>query len=543
MTSSRIGAAVVGALLSAMAVAAPSARAADADASAVERVPQSAAAYVAGSSQFSNDPRSGVLGRWNLDTGAFDWLERVDAAPGMPDAFSDVVPAGGFVYGVGYANGRLGIAKADPATGTLQRSCGPAGIALDELGASVLPGKAVAMGSDLVVVGATLAKPTRGMIAVIDGGDCSVRRSALVGGSDASPNVGFTSVDLDAQGNPVVSGFSGAHAAIFRFGADLTPLRTQTFDLGAIGAEAFTDLRTGSAGGVALGLVGTRLLAQCFTLPDLGADTSCGTAGRRSLSFSARGVPTGGAVLGRLRSGWLVAGSHLGRAGYSTPLARAALGAFKAPDLSADAGVFSPAGAQVFDPVPSTPSAFTAVMSPASSIVAVGVSGYLGSRRPFVFTAQADGRAATFTPLAGFDTAAAAPVEPEPAAPGPSPPGPASPGGAAVHPRGLATWRFRRMVARPAADGTFGYLALSCAHACEVSGAYTAPVRGGRTARLGATRARLAGGDALRVRLALTSAGRRTLRCGRHLAVTVRFAVTGRGAARQVIEKAVVLRA
>jgi hypothetical protein len=238
---------------------------------------------------------------------------------------------------------------------------------------------------------------------------------------------------------------------------------------------------------------------------------------------------------------WLVAGSHLGHAGYSTSLARAAIGAFKTADLSADASVFAPVGARVFDPVPFSPSAFTSVTASASSIAAVGVSGYPGARQPFVFTAQPDGSAAAFTPLAGFDTAAAAPVEPAPPSPESAPGaagGAAGPGRAAV----LATSRFRRLVARPASDGTFGYLTLKCARTCAVAGAYTARTRGGGTARLGATRARLAGGDALRVRLALTRAGRRTLRRQRRLAVKVRFEVTAPGA-RQVVEKALTLRA
>ena len=538
--------ALVGALLSTLAAAAPDARAADADASAVEPAPDGAALYVGGSSQFSGDQRSSVLGRRNA-AGAFDWLERVDMAPGAADAFSDIVLAGDFLYGVGYANGSLAVAKADPATGTLQRSCGATGIALDGLGPSVLPGKAVAMGNDLVVVGGTLVQPTRGFIAVVDGDDCTLRSSSLIGAPDASSNVGFTSIDLDADGNPVVSGFSGSDAAIFRFGADLTPLGTRTFDLGGVLGEAFTDVRARSTGGVAVGLVGTSLLAQCFTLPELSADTSCGTAGRRSLSFNANGTPTGGAVLGRRPSrGWLVAGSHAGYAGYSSSLTRAAIGAFKTRDLSADAGVFAPTGAQVFDPFPFSPSTFTAVTASANSIAGVGVSGYIGARQPFVFTAQPDGSAATFTSLAGFDTAAAAPVQAAPPTSAPdsaSAPaaGGASPSSIPARPAPLATSRFRRVVARPASDGTFGYLTLTCARACTAAGVYTARTRGGRTSRLGATRARLDAGDTLQVRLALTRAGRGVLRRQRRLTVTVRFELTAPGA-RQVVEKVVKLR-
>jgi hypothetical protein len=539
---------VVGVLLSTLAVAAPDARAADADASAVELAPGGAAVYVGGSSQLSGDIRSSVLGRWNVGAGAFDWLERVEAAPGAADAFSDIVQAGGYLYGVGYANGSLAIAKADPTTGTLQRSCGATGVALNGLGPSVLPGKAVAIGGDLVVVGGTLVQPTRGFIAVVDGGDCTLRSSALIGAPNASANVGFTSVDLAADGSPVVSGFSGTDAAIFRFGADLTPLGTQTFDLGGVLGEAFTDVRAGSTGGIAVGLVGTSLLAQCFTLPALSADASCGTAGRRSLSFNAGGTPTGGAVLGRLPSGsWLVAGSHVGYAGYSSSLSRAAIGTFKAANLNADAGVFAPTGAHVFDPFPSMPSAFTSVAASTTSIAAVGVSGYLGARQPFVFTAQPDGSRTTFTPLAGFDSAAVAPVEPAPPEPAAavaeqSASGPAgtgtSPGRAAAV---LATGRFSSLLARPASDGTFGFLTLRCARACAATGVYTARTRGGGTVRLGATRARLVAGDSLRVRLALTRAGRTRLRRHRRLAVKVRFEVTAPGA-RQVVERALKLR-
>jgi hypothetical protein len=97
------------------------------------------------------------------------------------------------------------------------------------------------------------------------------------------------------------------------------------------------------------------------------------------------------------------------------------------------------------------------------------------------------------------------------------------------------------VVARPASDGTFGYLTLTCARACTAAGVYTARTRGGHTSRLGATRARLAAGDTLQVRLALTRAGRRVLRRQRRLTVTVRFELTAPGA-RQVVQKVVKLR-
>jgi hypothetical protein len=97
------------------------------------------------------------------------------------------------------------------------------------------------------------------------------------------------------------------------------------------------------------------------------------------------------------------------------------------------------------------------------------------------------------------------------------------------------------VVARPASDGTFGYLTLKCARACTAAGVYTARTQGRHTSRLGATHARLAAGDTLRVRLALTRAGRGVLRRQRRLTVTVRFELTAPGA-RQVVEKIVKLR-
>jgi hypothetical protein len=96
---------------------------------------------------------------------------------------------------------------------------------------------------------------------------------------------------------------------------------------------------------------------------------------------------------------------------------------------------------------------------------------------------------------------------------------------------------------RPAADGTFGFLALSCRRACTARGRYTAHVQGTRTARLGGTRARLAAGWRLRLRLALTRRGLRTLARAGQLPVLVRFVVADAAGTRQVVRRTVKLRA
>jgi hypothetical protein len=539
MISCRTAALVVSATLAgALAQGAPTARAADADASAVGVEPDSSGVLVGGSAQFADDPRSSVAGRWSEAKGGFDWLERVDAAPGAPDGFTAIVPAGGFVYGIGYANGSLAVAKMDADTGRLRNACGPTGVRLNSLGPSVVPGKAAAVGGNIVVVGGTLSQPTRGFIAEVDGDDCTVLRSALVGGGDPSVNVGFTAVDLDASGNAVASGFSGTKAAIFRFDRALVPGGTQTFDLGGAAGAAFSDVRAAKNGGVAVASVDSRLFAQCFTLPALSPDGRCGTAGQRSLSFNLIGAPTGSAALGRLPSGsWLVAGSHAGRGGFSTSQSRPALGAFKPADMGADPQVFRPTGTRVFDPFPSVAAGFSAVTASATRIAGVGSSGYLGSRQPFLFSSQLDGTTPTFTPLTGLDAAPPAPVEPaNPASPAP---GVAAPPTA----RPLARVRFARLARRPAADGTFGFLTLTCQRACTARGRYTAPLRGTRTTRLGGTRARLAARWRLRLRLALTRRGLRTLARAKQLPVTVEFVITSSTGARQVVRRTVNLRA
>jgi hypothetical protein len=518
------------------------ARAADTDASAVGVGSDPSRVYVGGSATFPNDLRSGVAGRWNATRPGWDWLERVDAAPGAADAFTAMVPAGQFVYGIGYGNGSLAVAKMDADTGRLRRACGPSGVRLSSLGPSVLPGRAVAGGTGIIVVGGTLAQPTRGVIAEVDGADCTVRRSALVGAADASQNVGFTAVDLDASGNPVVSGFSGSKAAIFRFDGSLLPRASQTFELGGTSGAAFSDVRAGTDSGVAVAVVGSRLLAQCFTLAGLTPDGRCGTSGLRSLSFHADGAPAGGAALARLPSGsWLVAGSHAGKGGFSTSAFRPAVGAFQTADMSADARAFGPTGAQVFDPFPTAPAGFTAVTASSTRISGVGTSGYFGSRAPFLFSSEIDGTKPTFTPLTGFDTAPAAPVEPAPPAPG-APPAAGAPAPAPSVARLARAW-FSRLASRPAADGTFGLLTLTCRRACTARGSYTAALPGGRTVTLGATRVRLDAGWRVRVRLALTHRGLRTLVRAKRLQLVVRFVVAGPAGARQVERRTVTMRA
>ncbi|HTE61441.1 MAG TPA: hypothetical protein VK631_13905, partial [Solirubrobacteraceae bacterium] len=502
-----------------------------------------ASVFVGGSAQSANDVRAGVAVRWSAARGGFDWLERVDAAPGAADGFTAIVPAGAFVYGVGSANGSLAVAKLDADTGRLRQACGPSGVRLSSLGPAVLPGRAVAAGGTIVVVGRTLAAPTRGFIAAVDGGGCNVVRSALVGAGDPSVSVGFTGVDLDASGNPVVAGFSGTSAALFRFDGGLNPRGTQRFDLGG----AFSDVRAGPDGGVAVGAAGSRLLAQCFTLPALSADGRCGTAGRRSLRFHRDGVPASGATLGRLPSGsWLVAGSHTGEGGFATRQSRPALSALEPDGLGADARVFGPTGRQVFDPFPTVPAGFSAVTASAASIAGVGSSGQPGSTRPFLFSSGLDGTRPVFTPLTGLDAAPPAAVEPAPPAQPAQPPPPATTGAAPLAPRrapALATARFARLARRPAADGTFGFVALTCRRACTARGRYTTPGPGTRAVRLGGTKARLAARWRLRLRLAFTRRGLRTLARAERLPVTVRFVVTDGAGARQVVRRQLVVRA
>lgn len=529
------------AIVAALAATPSAAHAGDADATAVTLA--SGRVYVGGSTFHAGDLRSSVVGRFDPATGAFDWLERVEGAAGAADGITDLVATGGFLYGIGYGTGGLVVSKLDPATGTLQRACGPTGVSVNALGASVLPGRAAPFGNDLVVVGGTLALPTRGVIAIVDGATCTVRSSAMIGAADPQSSVGFTTVAIDSAGHPVVAGFSGTDAALFRFAPDLTPLQTRTVDLGALLGEAFTGLAVGPDGGVAVGLAGTALHGQCFTLPALTAVAACGTAGRRGLSFGA-GAPTGTVALTRRPSGgWLVAGSELGWAVPAGFLARAALAAFEPAALAPDPTVFAPTGAQVLNPFPYLPSAFAAVSASADRIAAAGTAGYPGARQPLLFTSQPDGTAPAVTPLDGFESAPAAPVEPAPpaaAAPAPEPvtgPPPTPPARPA-----LATARWLKLAKRPDAAGGFGVVSLRCARACRATARYTVKLRG-RTVRVGAASARLAAGDAVRLRLALSRSGRRRLDDRRRLAVTVRVRVTGARRERALFQTAVRLTA
>ncbi|MDA0165634.1 hypothetical protein OM076_35535 [Solirubrobacter ginsenosidimutans] len=537
----RILAALAG--IAALAGAPSVARAGDADASAVAVA--SGNVYVGGSTFATGDLRSSVIGRFNPAAGAFDWLERVEGAAGAADGITDVVSAGGYVYGIGYGNGGLVVSKIDPSTGTLQRSCGAGGVTVNGLAASILPGRAAALGNDLVVVGGTLALPTRGVIAIVDGSDCTVRTSAMIGAADPQSSVGFTTVTIDATGHPVAAGFSGSDAALFRFAPDLTPMQTRTFDLGGLLGEAFTGLAAGPDGGVAVALAGTTLTGQCFTLPALSAAPACGAGGRRTLSFgSGTGAPVGSVALARMASGgWLVAGSQLGWAAPAGFLARAALAAVAPTALAADTTVFAPLGAQVLNPFPYLPSGFAAVTANADGITGTGTAGYPGSRRPFLFTSRPDGSQAAVTPLDGFESAPAAPVEPAPPADPPPADQPVAAPPPAVPPRpALATARWGRLAKRPDASGGFGAVSLRCARACTAAGTYTAKVRG-HTVRVGTASSRLAAGDAVRLRLALSPSGRKRLGHSRRLAVTVRFRVTGARQERALFQTAVRLTA
>jgi hypothetical protein len=531
MISSRTAVLVATAVLAGgLGQGAATARAMDADAAAVAFGPDAAGMFVAGSAQFPGDLRSGVAGRWDPARRAFDWVERVDAAPGAADGLTAIVPGAASVFGIGYANGRLAVAKMDASTGRLRRACGPRGVRLSSLGPPVLPLRAAAVGGTIVVVGRTLTPPTRGVIARVAGSDCRVLRTAALGAADRSADVGFTAIDLDATGSPVVAGYSGSRAAIFRFDGALLPRGTRTFDLSRSAGGAFLDVKVAGGRGIAVGSAGSRLLAQCFTVPALSPDARCGSAGVRAVSFDSAGVPAGAAALGRLPSGsWLVAGSHVGRAGFSTSRLRPALGALEPDALHADARVFGSGGTQVFDPFPGVAAGFSAVTASPAGIAAVGSSGAPGSRRPFLYSAGLDGAGATFTPLPALATAPRALAEPAPPAP------------RVVRP--LATVRFVRMARRPATDGTFGYLAVTCRRACVARGRYTAPLREQRTTRLGGTRARLPARWRLRVRLALTRRGMRTLARALRLPVTVRFVVADGAGTRQVVRRTMSLRA
>jgi hypothetical protein len=103
--------------------------------------------------------------------------------------------------------------------------------------------------------------------------------------------------------------------------------------------------------------------------------------------------------------------------------------------------------------------------------------------------------------------------------------------------------RFAQLARRPAHDGTFGRLTLICRRACTARGRYTAPLGGTRTARLGGAKARLAPGWSLRLRLALTRRGLRTLGHAKRLRVTVRFVVTDAAGTREVVRRTLDMRA
>jgi hypothetical protein len=516
------------------------ARAADADATAVAVAPGDGSVYVGGSAQFPNDLRSGVIGRLDATGGRLAWLARVDAVRGLPDGFTAVVPNGPFVYGVGYAaGGGLAVAKMDADSGRLRQACGSGGVRLSSLGAPVVPGKAVESGGDLLVAGTTLSAPTRGFVAEIDGDDCTLKQSAIVGAGDEGQSVGFTSLDRDPAGDLVVAGYSGTRPAVFRFGGDLVPLGAQPFDVGAVTGAAFSDVRATSDGGVAVGVAGGRLVAQCFTLPALGPDGRCGPTGLRSPAFAGDGTATGAAALGRLPSGgWVVAGAQNGRAGYSSVQTRPALGVFSAANLSTGA-------ARVFDPFPSAPSTLAAVAASPQAIVAAGTTGSLGARRAFLLSSAPDGTGATFTPL-GFDTAAPAPLEPPPPTPAPvaAPLAPTTrtPPPAAKGPAFARAW-FSRLLTRPTRDGTFGLLTIRCPRRCTARGTFTARLAGGRTVRLGGTTAKVAAGWGVGIRLALSRAGLRTLTQAHHLHITVRFGLSDTTGARQIALRPLTLKA
>jgi hypothetical protein len=524
------------AVTAAMAIAAvPQARAADAGAAAITPADDDQSDFfVVGSATFPNDPRSAIAGRWNAGRSAFDWLWRIDAAPLALDDFTDVVATGGSVFGVGYANGLLTVAKLDPATGTLRRSCDGDGVATLAFDAPVLPGKAVALGDDVVVVGGTLTRPTRGVIAVVDGSTCALRASALVSAPTPGLDAGFTAVDRDADGDLLVSGFAGADAAVLRFGASLEPLALRIVDLGGTLGDAFADVRAQGRRALAVSALGPDV--QCLELPALTPDVGCGTGGRRALTFAADGASAGAPVVAPLPSGnWLIAGAHSGQAGFPTVQTRAALAAYTATGLQPDRSVLAPDGRAVFDAFAYLPSAFTGLTASTTGIAGVGVSGYFPTRAPFLFSAGRDGARPAFTPLTGFDTAAPAPVEPlQPGAPAP----PAASGPAPPAAARLATGSFKLRRSLPSADSDFGTLSLKCARACTARGTYRTP-----GARIGSTMVRIPAGRTQRIRLRLSPAGLRRLARAGQLHITVRFTVSASGAASETLTKRVTLRA
>jgi hypothetical protein len=494
------------------------ARAADADLSAV--APADGGAFVAGSTSSWTDLRSGILGRWSAGRGAFDWLWRIDAGPATIDALTDVVPAAGAVFAVGSSNGSLSVAKLDPATGTLLRSCRGVGIATHAFGAPFVPGRAVFSGGDLVVVGGTIAWPSQGVIAAIDGNDCSLVGSALVSAPNPGVAAGFAAVDAARDGSLLVSGFAGSDAAVWRFDAALHRLGERGYDLGRAG-DAFTDIEIAGDRGVAV--AGTSPVTQCIALPALDPDAACGDDGRRELGFAA----AGGVALAALPSGgWLAGGGDYGLATGLRP-ALGFLGAGSPP-------------ATVFGALGSLPSSFADVTASDAGIAGVGVSGYFGSRRPFVFGARLDGGAGAFVPLSGLESAAPAPLEPAPAAPPATPDAAPDAARAPAPPAGpaLALARFGSLAVRPARDGSIGALMLQCARDCRASGVLRAL---GDT--LGSTVARLRAGETRRIPLRLTAAGGRTLARHAPLRVTVRVTVTDAAGSAETIQKRLTLHA
>ncbi|WP_028060762.1 hypothetical protein [Candidatus Solirubrobacter pratensis] len=465
--------------------------ASDADLSAVAQ--GGTGAFIAGSASSPTDLRSGVAGEWDTAAGRFDWLWKLDAAPGTLDTLTDIVPAGPFVFAIGSANGALSVAKLDAATGTLQRPCGFTGIALHQFGAALVPGRAVESGGRIFLAGATLGNPSRGVIAAIDESTCQVVGSRLVGGGQAT---GFSAVDAAPDGSVVVSGFSGTSAALFRFDDQLHPLGQQTY---GAGDSAFTDVKAAGSQAVAVRSSGL----QCVALPSLAA--TCGT---HALGLT-------GAVLARRPSGgWLVAGSRYGKATGLQP-ALAPYSAALAPDVQADFRAFG-----------SLPAAFTDLAASPAGIVGAGVSGYFGTRTPFLYTAAPDGSAAAFTPLGGFDAAAAAPRQRLTGLP----PAIGAPPRAALKPSRAA--RLNALRTRPEGDGTFGRLALRCPSACSMRGSVLA-----RSTTVGRVAATLPARHARTLRLRLTPAGRRMLTRHRRVRVTVRVAVTGATLAPQVFKQ------
>ena len=531
----RRGAATVITAVAAVLAAAPTALAGDADATAVVPAVAPDGVFVAGSATFTDDTRSAAAGRWNAGRGAFDWLWRVDIAPGGIDGFTDLVRSHGALYGIGFANGKLAVAKFDETTGTLLRSCADTGVATHALDAPVLTGRAIAIGGDIVVVGGTLVKPTRGVIAVVDGATCALKASALVGGASPAADVGFTALDQDDDGNLIVSGFVGTDAQVLRFAPNLDRLGAATFDHGAPLGDVFTDVNVDGQRVLAVG----GAVVQCLTLPSFEPDSGCGEGGRRPLTFDAAGVSAGGVVAARLPSGsWLLGGSNYGFAGFPTILTRAALAAFVSPTIEPDTDVLAPDGQEVYDAFPYQPSSFADLTASSSGVTGAGVSGYFPIRVPFLFSSSLDGTSSRFTPLTGFATAAPAPREPAPPGPPPAPPAASAPAAtppAVARPARLATGRFK--ASRPAPNGKFGTLTLTCARACTARGDYRVGYSG-----VGTTTARLRTGQTRRLGLRLSPAGRRRLARSGRLRVTVRFVVKDAAGTAQRFRKRLTLR-